>query len=39
MIVCIYDVLTAEEIQKLRAEAALLPFVPASRPPADAPGA
>lgn len=28
MIVCIPDVLTAEEIKKLRAEAALLPFVP-----------
>jgi len=28
MIVCISDVLTAEEIKKLREEAALLPFVP-----------
>ncbi len=28
MIVCIPDVLTAEEVKKLRAEAALLPFVP-----------
>src|SRR5512147_1823184 len=28
MIVCINDVLTAEEIKKLRDEAALLPFVP-----------
>jgi PKHD-type hydroxylase len=28
MIVCIPDVLTADEIKKLRAEAALLPFVP-----------
>src|SRR4051794_35636860 len=28
MIVCIPDVLNAEEIKKLRAEAALLPFVP-----------
>ena len=28
MITCIPDVLTAEEIKKLRAEAALLPFVP-----------
>lgn len=28
MILCIPDVLTAEEIKKLRAEAALLPFVP-----------
>jgi len=28
MIVCIADVLTAEEIKKLREEAALLPFVP-----------
>ncbi|HEY1361849.1 MAG TPA: Fe2+-dependent dioxygenase [Xanthobacteraceae bacterium] len=28
MIVCIPDVLTGEEIKKLRAEAALLPFVP-----------
>lgn len=28
MIVCINDVLTAEEIAKLRAEAAILPFVP-----------
>jgi PKHD-type hydroxylase len=28
MITCISDVLTAEEIKKLRAEAALLPFVP-----------
>lgn len=28
MIVCIPDVLTADEVKKLRAEAALLPFVP-----------
>jgi PKHD-type hydroxylase len=28
MITCIYDVLTAEEIKKLRDEAGLLPFVP-----------
>ena len=35
MIVCIPDILTAEEIKKLREEAAKLPFVPGAETAGD----